>query len=204
MTTELLETQDAKGFFQECLNELIEQRSMDVGDHSVAYVANMLTTFIRSDRFYEWTPDGPTLTPLALLYAEMQNTKTRRHKQQVLRRLGDVALFVSGVFAESFKRKPYDVDYYIGMGGAAYGSLAEFMDSGIGSQTNSRMFAELSGSFAEFAEILGELCEPTEIQNDKDLLRCYELWRRTGSRRAAEKLRAAGISVADLCSPTRH
>ena len=204
MKTELLETQDVRGFFQEGLAELIDQRDMNVGEHTVAYVANLLATFMRSDRFYEWTPDGPTLTPLAMLYAEVHDAITVKHRQQVLRRLGDVALFVAGVFAESFQRKAYGVDYYIGMGGAAYSSLSDCMDGGIGNRSNSQMYAELAVSFADFTQVVTELCEPSDINDDRDILKCYELWQRTGSTRAAGKLRAVGINVAERCSPTRH
>lgn len=201
---ELLEAQDVKGFFQETLVDLIDQRKMEVGEDTVAYVANLLTNFVRSDRFYEWTPQGPTLTPLAMLYAEVLRATSLQHRQQMLRRLGDVALFVAGVFTESFQRKSYDVDYYIGMGGAAYGSLSECAGGGVRGGVNAQMFAELSTCFADFVQVLARICEHADVQNDRDILKLYELWVRTGSRHAADKLRAVGIDVVSQGNGTWH
>ena len=155
--SELLETQDIRSFFNESLVGLIDQRNMEVRDDTIVYLTNLLTTFVRSDRFYEWTPEGPTLTPLALLYGEVLNSPSSIQKQKMLQRLGDVALFIAGLFAESFQRKCYDVDYYIGMGGAAYGTLSESIESRGSSQVHAMMFAELSGSFAVFVQVLGEM-----------------------------------------------
>lgn len=202
--TGLLETQDVRSFFQEALTDLIGQRDMDVGDSTVAYVTNLLATFMRSDRFYEWTPDGPTLTPLAMLYSEVLQAPSTRHRQQMLRRLGDVALFVAGVFAESFHRKSYGVDYYIGMGGAAYGSLSGSLDGEPQGQTHSRVFSELSSGFADFVQVLAELCNQADIRDDRDILRWYEVWLRTGSARAEKRLRGVGIDVDGHTTNTRH
>ena len=201
---ELLETQDIRGFFSESLVGLIDQRNMEVREDTIAYLTNLLTTFVRSDRFYEWTPEGPTMTPLALLYGEVLNTPSSIQRQKMLQRLGDVALFISGLFAESFQRKCYDVDYYIGMGGAAYGTLSETMECRGSSQVHAMMFAELSGSFAIFVQVLGEIVDNSDPQDDQDVLKLYQSWMRTGSERAARKLERAGINVIDPGSGTRH
>ena len=201
---ELVETQDVRGFFQAALNSLVDERRMGVADETIAYVANLLTVFVRSDRFYEWTPQGPTLTPLAALYSEVLHANSVKHRQQTLQRLGDVALFVAGIFAESFHRKAYDVDYYIGMGGAAYGSLSECLGGHIQERMSARVFAELSKFFSDFVEVLTDLNEQAEVKDDRDILQYYELWMRTGSKRAAKKLRSVGIDVVHLRNSTRH
>ena len=195
---ELVETQDVRSYFKENLVELVDQRGMEVGDDVVAYVTNLLTAFVRAEHFYEWSPQGPTLTPLAMLYAEVVNTPSTKYKQQLLQRMGDVALFVAGVFAESFHRKSYDVDYYIDMGAAAYGSLSDSMDA------QSRMFAELSACFADFVQVLGEISDPSNLQDDRDIVKLYQLWLRTGSRHAAKMLERAGINVINPSNRTQH
>jgi hypothetical protein len=195
---ELVETQDVRSYFKENLVELVDQRGMEVGDDVVAYVTNLLTAFVRAEHFYEWSPQGPTLTPLAMLYAEVVNTPSTKYKQQLLQRMGDVALFVAGVFAESFHRKSYDVDYYIDMGAAAYGSLSDSMDA------QSRMFAELSTCFADFVQVLGEISDPSNLQDDRDIVKLYQLWLRTGSRHAAKMLERAGINVINPSNRTQH
>ena len=177
---------------------------MEVRDDTIAYLTNLLTTFVRSDRFYEWTPEGPTLTPLALMYGEVVNTPSSIQKLKMLQRLGDVALFIAGLFAESFHRKCYDVDYYIGMGGAAYGTLSESMDCQSSGRLHSRMFAELSGSFAEFVQVLGEIVDHPDSHDNNDVFKLYQSWMRTGSARAARKLERAGINVIDPGNRTQH
>ncbi len=202
--SELLETQDIRSFFSESLVDLIDQRNMEVRDDTIAYLTNLLTNFMRSDRFYEWTPQGPTLTPLALLYGEVLNSPSSMQRQKILRRLGDVALFIAGIFAESFHRRCYDVDYYIGMGGAAYGSLSESMDGKTSGRVHSLMFAELSNFFSDFVQVLGEIADYSNPQDDSGVLKLYESWMRTGSQRAARKLERAGINVVDTGSNTQH
>ena len=50
-----------------------------------------------------------------------------------------------------------------------------------------------------------EVGERTPLDDDRDLLRTYELWMRTGSRRAARRLREAGIHPHEgACSRARH
>ena len=202
--SELVKAQDVRDFFQEALTDLVGQRKIDVGDDTVAYVTNLLTVFARSDRFYEWTPQGPTLTPLAMIYAEVMQAKSMKHRQQMLQRLGDVALFMAGMFSESFHQKTYDVDYYIGMGGAAYGSLSASISSQLEGRMSSKVFAELSRFFSDFVQVLTDLYEYAEIQDDREILRWYELWMRTGSKQAAKKLQSIGIDVTRIISPTRH
>jgi hypothetical protein len=202
--SEFLETQDIRSFFSESLVNQIGRRNMEVRDDTVAYLTNLLTTFVRSDQFYEWTPQGPTLTPLALMYGEVVNTPSSIQKQKMLQRLGDVALFIAGLFAESFQRKCYDVDYYIGMGGAAYGTLSESMECQTTGRMHSQIFAELSCSFADFVQVLGEIVDSADPQDDKDVFKLYQMWMRTGSERAARKLERAGVNVIDPGNSTRH
>ena len=201
---ELMEAQDVRSFFNDSLVDLIDRHNMEVRDDTIAYLTNLLTTFMRSDRFYEWTPQGPALTPLALMYGEVVNTASSLHKQKMLQRLGDVALFISGLFADSFQRKCYDVDYYIGMGGAAYGTLSEAMECQPAGRLNSLVFAELSRSFADFVRVLSELADNPDSRDDRDVLRLYQQWMRTGSESAARKLERAGITVINQGNTTRH
>ena len=55
------------------------------------------------------------------------------------------------------------------------------------------VFDELSSKFKEFVDALAEVGEDANFNNDADLLRSYELWLRTGSRRAEKQLRKKGL-----------
>ena len=73
-----------------------------------------------------------------------------------LRNLGDVSLFMSGYFADSFPRRAVDVDYYVSMGEYAYGSLSR-RDR----DTFAEVFGELSRKFVGFMDVLSDVSEHT-------------------------------------------
>ena len=54
-------------------------------------------------------------------------------------------------------------------------------------------------------DALAEVGEDASFSSDADLLRCYENWLHTGSRRAARQLRRAGIEPSESnVSRSRH
>ncbi|MCP5150395.1 MAG: hypothetical protein H6983_17770 [Ectothiorhodospiraceae bacterium] len=179
-------------YFQHAVSAAIEHQRIGAEEGTVCYLVNLLTDFTRTDRLYDRTPDGMMLRPLAALYAEAIEGPTTEQRLGALRRLGDVALFISGVFSQSLANKVVDVDYYISMGGSAYGSLSQTLRGGWRDRALGDVFGELSDKFTDFVDVLGEASERNE-GSDADILRLYEVWLRTGSRRAAEQLRHLGF-----------
>ena len=172
---------------------------------TVYYVVNLLTLFSRADALYENTPDGVMIRPLASFYEEAVEAATPEVRNAALRRLGDVALFVSGVFGDSLKGRLVDVDYYISMGGSAYGSLSDGVRGSLQGRALAGIFDELAAKFTDFVDVLGEVSDNTHLAGDTDLLRCYDLWAKTGSTRAASKLRRHGIEPSgQTLSGSRH
>jgi hypothetical protein len=104
-----------------------------------------------------------------------------------LKQVGDASLFISGFFSDSLRRSLVDVDYYVSLGGYAYRSLVTTDD------TLSPIFAELSDKFVAFVDVLSDVSARTSLTNDADLLRLYEKWVRTGSRRNGNLLAEKGI-----------
>jgi hypothetical protein len=100
-----------------------------------------------------------------------------------------VSLYVAGFFQDSLNRKLVDVDYYIGMGGAAYQQVAvrTYED------TLRDLYLELADKFGAFVDVLAEVSDKTSQRTEKDILRLYELWLKTRSERAAKALQEAGI-----------
>jgi hypothetical protein len=109
-----------------------------------------------------------------------------------LQRLGDVSLFIAGFFARSFARKLIDVDYHIAMGGRAYATLSDTMSRGR-SRVLGTVFGELAQKFQPMVDALNELSESAYTHSDKDILRLYEIWMKTGSRRCYDILRRLGV-----------
>jgi hypothetical protein len=151
---------------------------------------NVLTTFARSEELYETTDEGPRLKPLAHMLAEAAEAPTSEQRNSALRRMGDVSLFIAGFFAQSFARKLIDIDYHIAMGGRAYGTLAETVRT----HSTAEMFAELARKFQRLVDVLNEVAETAYVHSDKDVLRLYEIWMKTGSPRAYAILRRLGVA----------
>ena len=81
-----------------------------------------------------------------------------------------------------------DVDYYIQLGERAYGSLATRSDPAFG-----EVFDELAGKFPVCVDVLSEVSERSALASNSDVLRLYEKWMRTRSRRSGDLLVERGI-----------
>ena len=111
-------------YFHDSVDGALSNQSIEAEPDTVYYLVNLLSVFSRSENFYERTADGRQIKPLALMYGDAINQPSAETRCKALRRLGDVSLFISGVFSESLNRKVVDLDYYAAMGEGAYGSLS--------------------------------------------------------------------------------
>src|SRR6187551_1992239 len=127
-------------------------------------------------------------TPLALRMLAAAGAPLRERRRH-LRRIGDTSLYVSGFWSESLEGRVVDVDYYIEMGGSAYGELAREGASG-----SSEPLGEVAVNFVRFVGALAlisrRVATPT---SDRDILRLYRQWQRTKSANAAARLAALGV-----------
>ena len=110
-------------FFKDSVATAMAKQGVAADDHTAYYVVNLLTLFARQETLYDRGKPGPGLQPLALLLAAAAESPNRETRNAMLRRVGDTSLFVAGFLGDGFARKLIDVDYYIDMGGAAYGRL---------------------------------------------------------------------------------
>ena len=189
----LVAVTNLREFFHDSVQTALRKQQVAVDDHTEHYVVNVLTMFARSDELYERTPEGTRLKPLAHMLAAAAEAPTPQHRDQALRRLGDVSLFIAGFFAQSFARKLIDIDYHIAMGGRAYGTLAESARNSIRGQAFSAVFLELAQKFQRLVDVLNDVAEMAHEHSDKDILRLYEIWLKTGSPRAYGILRRLGV-----------
>jgi len=191
-------------FFKDSVATAMAKHGVAADDHTAYYVVNLLTLFARYETLYEQGKPGPGLQPLALLLAEAAECSNREVRNALLRRVGDTSLFVAGFLGDGFARKLIDVDYYIDMGGAAYGHLSDNVRGTSQGRAFGTVFAELAQKFGEFVDVLAEIRDSGKAAAI-DVLRLYEVWLRTGSRRAARLLREQGLEPnATLNVSTRH
>lgn len=191
-------------FFHDSVQKALRNQRVAVDDHTEHYVVNVLTMFARSEELYERTAEGVRLKPLAHMLADAASAPSSQQRDEALRRLGDVSLFIAGFFAQSFARKLVDIDYHIAMGGRAYGTLAENLRYSMRGQAFAAVFLELAGKFQRLVDVLNDVAEMAYQHTDKDILRLYEIWLKTGSPRAFAILQRLGVAPVQAGAKREH
>ena len=194
-----------KDFFRTSIEGVISKQGVEVDPHATHYVVNLLTLFSRSEELYQ--DDGETygLRPLALMLVDAAVAPSAMERNYSLQRIGDVALFIAGFFADSLISRPVDIDYYIHMGGNAYGSLSEEVRGTFRGDTFANTYKELAINFQILVDVLNEVRDEARQESDIDLLRTYEIWLKTGSKRAKGLLRQHGVvPISDSSKMRRH
>lgn len=174
-------------YFRELVEKAIARQKVVSSEVSAFYLVKLLDSFVRPDRAY---PEAGVDydQPLAHLLCEaIASGDTRQFT--LFKATGDLSLFISGFFSDSVVRKPVDFDYYVSMGGYAYGRAARLSTY----QTAAAVFEELSEKFPRFVDVLTEVSEATALTDHTSLLRLYEKWLRTGSERTGAMLREHGV-----------
>ena len=188
-----IDVRNLREFFRDSVHAALERQNVGVEDHTEHYVVNLLTMFARSEALFESTVDGPRLKPLAMMLADAGSAASREERWRALQRIGDVSLFVAGFFAQSFARRLVDVDYHVAMGGHAYGTLADTCGSGTRGRALASVFAELAEKFQRLVDALNDVSEMAHQHDQRDVLRQYEIWLKTGSPRARAILEKLGV-----------
>jgi hypothetical protein len=184
--SELVRDETPMEFFREQLEKAMEHQKVSTSAFTEYYLVNLLSACVHGD--LPPSEPGEGEAPLAILYIRAVQS-SRAERTRLLRTMGDTALFVSGFFADSLSRGLVDLGYYKAMGGHAYARLSR-EDQGFGGN----VFSELSGRFCEFADVLAEVSEASHLSTNKSVVRLYERWVQTGSRRAATLLAERGIA----------
>ncbi len=199
-TDRVMQVSNLRDFFRASIEDVTARQRVTIEPDAAHYVVNMLTLFSRSEDLYEDDGDHYGLRPLALMLADAASATSAVERNQLLQRIGDVALFISGFFADSFVRRAVDIDYYIRMGGNAYGTLSDEVAGTFRGNAFAPVYRELARKFQVLVDVLNEISEgPVE---HADLVRTFEVWRKTGSKRAASLLRRQG--VVPMRKPSHH
>jgi hypothetical protein len=188
LETKLVRDETPVEFFREQLSKAMEHQRVSTSAFTEYYLVNLLAGCVNGDNLPAPEP-GYDETPLALLYVRAMQT-SRAERARLLRAMGDTALFVSGFFADSLERGLTDLDYYRSLGGGAYARLSREERLPFGPS----VFSELAERFREFADVFSEVSELSRLTTSHSVLRLYERWLATGSRRAARLLAEQGIA----------
>jgi hypothetical protein len=185
MNESLLHSQTPIEFFKEQVEAACERQHLRPQPLTSYYVVSLLSECVHQYRPGVGEARGFD-EPLGVKLLRALHTGGSSQRMG-LKQVGDASLFISGFFSDSLRRSLVDVDYYVSLGGYAYRSL------GTSDDTLSPIFAELSEKFAAFVDVLSEVSARASLTNDADLLRLYEKWVRTGSKRNGDLLAERGI-----------
>ena len=185
MPEPLLREQSPVEYFKDLVDSALARQHLSASDMAEYYLVNLLCRFVRPVSRIPYADDSSE--PLALRLQRALESAGQEQRER-LRNLGDFSLFTSGFFSDSLQRKVVDLDYYVSMGEYAYHSLGRRDEEAF-----SEVFTELARKFVGFVDVLSDVCEHTAFTSNADLLRLYEKWVRTGSRREGQRLLQRGI-----------
>lgn len=174
-------------YFRDAVTDALKSRKVNAAEPTEYYIVNLLCEHTKTGKVAD--------EPLALKMAEIANA-TPDVRLRGLKEIGDTSLVVSGFFSDSLQRRLVDVDYYIAMGGSAYGQLAQMISMTRGSATEffRGVYQELAARFALFVDVLNEVRRNTSLAvGAGNIAKLYEEWKKTGSEWIARRLREAGL-----------
>lgn len=179
-------------YFDELVRTGINERGFVVSAPVVKYLGNILAFYVDARNLHEPEYDEfgrKNPRTLAEIWLTAQTAEVSV-QSELLKKLGDRTLYISGFFAESLNRSLVDLDYYCAMGTAAYKALAYKTD-----QLSGAVFEEMSARFLDFVEVLNVISQDSFAKTDQGILRLYETYLRTGSGLAKERLEELGVFV---------
>jgi hypothetical protein len=189
MSQAVFQRESAVEYFKELVDRALTHQGLAAQELTSFYVVQLLASFLQ-------TPDNYDEGPLSLRLMRALESGGMRQRAS-LKQIGDLSLFIAGFFSESLNRKLVDVDYYASIGGRAYHALSR-----VETDTFSPVFAELGSKFVDFVDVLSEVSERTSCATNVDLLRLYEKWVKTGSRRSGQLLVERGVVPNASIKPT--
>ena len=181
-------------FFNDLVSEAIEERNVETSPLASSYISNLLTKYLHTESLFDETTESgkKRISTLAETYLKAMNSELRT-QAELLKRLGDVSLYISGFFSESLNRKIVNVDYYVNMGETAFDTLAKSTQE----EAYSNLYKEFSVHFVKFMDVLSLVSEKANMKGNLNLLRLLDTYQDTGSDLAKETLIEKGIYILD-------
>ena len=180
----------SRDFFKNQVDVAVEVRRLKV-DHLVkSYLVDLLEYYLDIRNLYQEEDEKGRKKPVTL--AETFLTALNQEKNvkiEQLKKLGDRALYISGFFGDSLRRKIVDLDYYVDMGGTAYSVLSKSLQD----SSFSMVYRDFSQRFVDYMDILSYISQESQLQDNKSLIHLYDRYLRTGSEMAKDRLLELGL-----------
>lgn len=189
--TDLLLT-TPRDYFSELVGQGFAKKHIQPPTIVQEYLVNLLEHYLDARNLFSEEVDEVTglkkHSTLAETYLRAMDPSVP-DRFDILKKLGDRTLYISGFFGDSLNRKLVDIDYYAGLGGAAYGNLAEIVSE----DQISTVYRTFSRHFLDFVDVLTYISQKSFVQSDEGLLRLYDRYLKTGSEMARERLVEMGV-----------
>lgn len=192
MSTTLVNTRPSE-FFKERVRVALTNNNMTIDNDVEFYLVTLLCNFIQPQGSLDLLELD---TPLALYLKEALESSDSYEQQTRFKVLGDLSLYVSGYFQESFNRKTIDIDYYIAIGSSAYRKVATL--------SAQSLYRKLATSFPQLIEIVSEVAIIPGQDKPADILATYDRWTRSNSKRLLKVLQDLGIDPLTNISRTKQ
>ena len=183
-----------KDFFDEIVTDAFEKRNFKTFPRVKSYIVQLLEFYVpTANLFDDFDSSGRrTQKTLAETLLKAQSADALE-RVELLKKLGDRSLYISGFFGDSLQRKLVDVDYYADMGGMAYGALADCVRE----DTVSKVYREIGKRFLDYADVLTYVSSRARLVDEENIMRLFETYSRTGSETARVKLIENGLVPAE-------
>lgn len=179
-------------FFKDLVRQGFVQRKLETFPHVETYLVDLLQHYLDAKNLFDpdYDEQGRKVPKtLAEMYLHANNSSDQVVRVELLKKLGDRSLYMSGFFGDSLQRKIVDVDYYVNMGGVAYATLATCVRE----DTTARVYSTISRRFIDFVDVLTYISHSSFIKSNESVLRLYDRYMTTGSELAREKLTEMGV-----------
>lgn len=187
----IMPTASLQSFFKERIECAVEKHRINGDEDTLWYLTQLLCNYSRTNAFLDNNGTRSALTPLAEYYRQAIESGSTYERRQLLQRLGDVAIVVSGLFSGALNRKAVGVDYYIAMGEAAYSTLADESAHSSKEHALQGIFEALANDFSDYVVAISEV--PVKPDQPKDLMALIDDWHANKHPSVARELRSQGV-----------
>ncbi len=199
---EVIDQTGARRFFSEIVGGALGRTRPEPSPVARAYLVDLLLERLREPGLPRAQREQRPAFGEALLAARLEHGSVRLAR---MRAIGDDALFLVGLFADSLGRSPVGAGYYRDIGRIAYADLSRQISTGAPAGAGGRddgradwvdVFAELAERFETFVEALAAVADRAWSHSPAGLLRLYTRYVEQGDEGARRRLGRIGGSLA--------
>lgn len=191
-------------FFVQAVENAFAERRFSTFPSARLYLVKLLEYYVPAGNLFDEFDEQGRRTKSTLAETFLRAMNAEPHlRADMLKKMADRALYITGFFSDSLQRKVIDVDYYAEMGVSAYGVLADHSREDM----TAKIYREYAAKFVAFSEILSTISAQARIQDEANIMRLYETYAKTGSDFARERLLERGliaVPLSDLKKPTKQ